>query len=105
MKSAVLGTGLLGSEIAIRLAARGFTVTVWNRSADKAAPLAAVGIGLADSAAAAIAGADCTLLLLSDAAAIRETLTRNGGNRTRTAQELGVSRNTLWRKMQRYGIR
>ena len=74
MKTAVLGTGLLGREIAIRLASQGLRVTVWNRSADKAAPLAAVGIGLADSAAAAIAGADFTLLLLSDAAAIRETL-------------------------------
>ena len=74
MKTAVLGTGLLGREIAIRLASQGLRVTVWNRSADKAAPLAAVGIGVADSAAAAIAGADCTLLLLSDAAAIRETL-------------------------------
>lgn len=74
MKAAVLGTGLLGSEIAIRLAAQGLRVTVWNRGPDKAAALASVGIGVAASAAAAIADSDCTLLLLSDAAAIRETL-------------------------------
>jgi len=74
MHIAILGTGLLGSEIAIRLARQGFDVTAWNRSAEKARPLATLGIGLVTEAAAAIDRADCTLLLLSDAAAIRETL-------------------------------
>jgi transcriptional regulator with PAS, ATPase and Fis domain len=36
--------------------------------------------------------------------AIREALARHGGNRTRAAADLGVSRNTLWRKMRRYGL-
>jgi transcriptional regulator with PAS, ATPase and Fis domain len=36
--------------------------------------------------------------------AIREALARHGGHRTRAAEDLGVSRNTLWRKMRRYGI-
>jgi len=36
--------------------------------------------------------------------AIREALARYGGNRTQAAKDLGVSRNTLWRKMKRYGI-
>jgi transcriptional regulator with PAS, ATPase and Fis domain len=36
--------------------------------------------------------------------AICDCLERNGFNRTLTARELGVSRNTLWRKMKRYGI-
>jgi len=40
----------------------------------------------------------------SEAGAIRETLLLHRGNRTRTAKDLGISRNTLWRKMQRYGI-
>jgi len=40
----------------------------------------------------------------AEALAIREALTRHGGNRTRAAKDLGVSRNTLWRKMKRYGI-
>jgi PAS domain S-box-containing protein len=34
---------------------------------------------------------------------IEQALTRNSGNRTRTAQELGMDRTTLWRKMKRYG--
>ena len=40
----------------------------------------------------------------AEATAIREALTRHGGNRTRTAQDLGISRNTLWRKMKKLGI-
>ncbi len=40
----------------------------------------------------------------AEAAAIREALTRSRGNRTRAARELGISRNTLWRKMKRHRI-
>jgi len=36
--------------------------------------------------------------------AIRSALSRNRGNRTRTARELGMSRNTLRAKMRRFGI-
>jgi PAS domain S-box-containing protein len=35
---------------------------------------------------------------------IAETLRRHDGNRTRAAQELGVHRSTLWRKMKVYGL-
>jgi PAS domain S-box-containing protein len=40
----------------------------------------------------------------AEAAAIREALDRHHGNRTRAAADLGVSRNTLWRKMKRHGM-
>lgn len=33
-----------------------------------------------------------------------EALKRNNGNRTETARELGISKTTLWRLMQKYGI-
>ncbi|KAA6182916.1 NAD(P)-dependent oxidoreductase [Thiohalocapsa marina] len=74
MRLAILGTGLLGREIALRLQDHRFDVRVWNRTADKAAPLAAAGIPLAPDPAAAIADADLILLLLADAAAINATL-------------------------------
>ena len=35
---------------------------------------------------------------------IIEALRRNNGNRTLTAADLGISKATLWRKMQKYGI-
>ncbi len=35
---------------------------------------------------------------------IRHALTKNSGNRNATAAELGVSRNTLWRKIKKYKI-
>jgi PAS domain S-box-containing protein len=41
----------------------------------------------------------------SEANAIRLTLRRNAGHLGRTAQELGISRTTLWRKMQKHGLR
>jgi PAS domain S-box-containing protein len=40
----------------------------------------------------------------AEATAIREALSRHGGNRTRAAQDLGISRNTLWRKMKKHRI-
>jgi len=35
---------------------------------------------------------------------VEEALRRNHGSRVRTASELGISRNTLWRKMRRLGL-
>jgi PAS domain S-box-containing protein len=45
-------------------------------------------------------------LPLEDAekATIQTTLEKNDFNRNKTASELGISRNTLWRKMKKYGI-
>jgi PAS domain S-box-containing protein len=40
----------------------------------------------------------------AEAFAIREALAKHGGVRTLAAKELGISRNTLWRKMKRYEI-
>jgi PAS domain S-box-containing protein len=40
----------------------------------------------------------------SEREVIEETLQRHGGNRTRAAEELGIHRSTLWRKMHTYGL-
>jgi PAS domain S-box-containing protein len=44
-------------------------------------------------------------LRLREAETIRDTLARNQGRVAAAARELRISRTTLWRKMQRYGIR
>lgn len=40
-----------------------------------------------------------------EVARLTEALSRNGGNRTAAAAELGISKTTLWRRMKQYGIR
>jgi 3-hydroxyisobutyrate dehydrogenase len=80
MKLAVIGTGLLGREIAIRLQDRRFAVGAWNRSPEKASALATVGIHPHASAAEAIGASDAALLLLSDAEAIRAVLWPTDGD-------------------------
>ncbi|MEP6959499.1 MAG: NAD(P)-dependent oxidoreductase [Nitrospirota bacterium] len=74
MTIALLGTGLLGRAIAKRLQSVGHTVTVYNRTATKALPLQACGITVATRPEQAIAQADCVVLMLADAAAIRAVL-------------------------------
>jgi 3-hydroxyisobutyrate dehydrogenase len=71
MRVAVLGAGgTMGFPIARNLARAGMSVAAWNRSPDKAAALAGDGVRLADSAAAAAAGADVVLTMVSDAEAV-----------------------------------
>ena len=40
----------------------------------------------------------------AEAETIRKTLERHGGHRLKVAQELGIDRTTLWRKMKKYGF-
>ncbi len=60
--------------MAHRLLATGFEVVVYNRTPAKTASLAAAGAEVAASPAAAMAAAECVLLMLSDAAAIHAVL-------------------------------
>jgi len=43
-------------------------------------------------------------LFEAEAAAIRQALHHNDGHRARTAEELGIDKTTLWRKMKKFGI-
>ncbi|NJL02708.1 MAG: NAD(P)-dependent oxidoreductase [Spirulinaceae cyanobacterium SM2_1_0] len=72
--ASILGTGLMGQPLAQRLAVAGLTVTAYNRTAAKLEALQAAGIAIAPSPAAALTASDCTILMLTDAAAIHATL-------------------------------
>jgi 3-hydroxyisobutyrate dehydrogenase len=66
--------GMLGAGFASAALGRGESVVVWNRSADKVAPLVAKGARAAASPADAVRGASRVHMILSDDAAVDATL-------------------------------
>jgi 3-hydroxyisobutyrate dehydrogenase len=74
MKTAVLGLGLMGAEIALRLKRQGVELTCWNRGAQRAQAARERGLPVVETAAEAIAAAELVILVLSDARAIQESL-------------------------------
>ncbi|GAA1991554.1 NAD(P)-dependent oxidoreductase [Kitasatospora viridis] len=70
----VVGLGVMGGGMAHRLLAQGTPVVVWNRGADKAAPLAAAGAEVAATPAALAARVDTVLVSLADQAAVESVL-------------------------------
>jgi 3-hydroxyisobutyrate dehydrogenase len=72
---AVLGAGgTMGLPMARNLARAGFTVRAWNRSRDKAEPLAADGAHIAGTPADAVRGAGIVVTMLADADAVTATM-------------------------------
>jgi 3-hydroxyisobutyrate dehydrogenase len=71
---AVLGTGIMGAPIARNLAKAGLEVTAWNRSRDKAEPLADDGVTVADDPSDAARDADAVLTMLSDGDAVEDVM-------------------------------
>ena len=55
MRISVLGLGSMGAALAACLIKNGHHVCVWNRSAEKAAPLLAMGADVAGTAGEAVA--------------------------------------------------
>lgn len=60
-----VGTGIMGAPMARHLAASGFQVTAYNRSMEKAMPLAEHGVLIASSAAEACTGKDVVVVMLN----------------------------------------
>ena len=71
---AYLGTGLLGSAMAEAAAKRGNTVTVWNRTQEKARALEQFGARVAGTPADAVRGADHVHLILKDDAVVDDVI-------------------------------
>lgn len=65
-KITLIGTGLMGLPMSRNLMAAGHNLTVWNRSAHRAAPLIDEGAKTAPTAAQAISGAEIVISMLSD---------------------------------------
>lgn len=80
MRVTVLGTGAMGAGVAGSLLREGHQVTVWNRSADKAAPLGERGATVATDPSAAVEHAEVVLLTLFDTDAVVDVLEQAAGD-------------------------
>jgi 3-hydroxyisobutyrate dehydrogenase len=85
---AVLGTGIMGAAIARNLIAAGMEVRTWNRTREKAEPLADDGAKVADTAAEAAEGAGFVLTMLAETDAVVEAV--DGGGALSALSDDGV---------------
>jgi len=78
-KIAVLGLGQMGTPMAIRLLGAGHNLTVWNRTAERTAPLVERGAASASSPAEAAAGAEVVITMLATPEALEQVVLGPGG--------------------------
>ena len=69
-----IGTGLIGTPMVQRLLECGLSVTVWNRTPDKAAPLVLDGAALAESPRALAESCDIVCLCLTNTTAVHDVV-------------------------------
>ncbi len=74
-----IGMGLMGQPMSKRLLAAGFSLTIWNRSAEKCSQLLAVGAELAATPRKLAETADVILLCVADTAAVEDVLLHEEG--------------------------
>jgi 3-hydroxyisobutyrate dehydrogenase len=75
---AVLGTGIMGSAMARNLAGAGLRTTVWDRSPEATAPLAASGALVAASPQDATTDAGVVITMLPNAGAVNSVIVTDG---------------------------
>jgi 3-hydroxyisobutyrate dehydrogenase-like beta-hydroxyacid dehydrogenase len=78
-KIGFLGLGEMGTSMAGRLLHAGHDVVVWNRTAERTAPLAQKGAAVARSPAEAAAGADFVITMLATPEALEQVVFGTGG--------------------------
>jgi 3-hydroxyisobutyrate dehydrogenase len=89
---AFLGTGLMGFPMARNLARAGFPVRAWNRSREKAEPLASFGVDVCKTPEAALQGAGTLVTMLAD------------GPATAAAVDGVIHAELLWLQMGTVGV-
>jgi 2-hydroxy-3-oxopropionate reductase len=73
-----LGTGLMGKPMAMNLVKAGYKLTVWNRTASKAADLISAGARPAKSPTDAVRHAEAVVLMMENGAIVTELLFDHG---------------------------
>ena len=87
LRIAVLGIGMMGRPMALRLNEAGYQVHAWNRTRAKAEPLASFGIIVHDTPASAVQQADIVVSLLENGPVVGQVLFDAG---TATAMRKGA---------------
>ena len=77
--AAVLGTGIIGAAVARNLAKAGIETSAWNRTAEKAEPLADDGVRVADDPADAVEGAGAIITVLGDGDSVADVMDGEDG--------------------------
>ncbi len=93
MVVAVLGTGIMGAPMARNIASAGHDVRAWNRSRDRAEPLASDGVTVCDTAAEAVADAEVVVTMLADGDAVAAVV-----------DGLSFPQGAVWAQMSTVGI-
>jgi 3-hydroxyisobutyrate dehydrogenase len=93
MHVAVLGTGIMGFPMARNIAAAGHDVRAWNRSGERAEPLAEHGVTVCESAQEAVEGAEVVVTMLADGDAVADV-----------AEGLAFPEGCVWAQMSTVGI-
>lgn len=94
-KVAVIGLGTMGSRIARRLLDAENDVVVWNRTASNAEPLVELGARRAPTPAEATAAAEIVVIMVRDAAALREVTEGSDGVLTGSGPSTIVQMSTV----------
>ena len=79
MRVAVVGLGLMGEPIARRLLTAGHDLTVFNRTSERTAPLAADGATVAPSLAEVWTSADVCVTMVTGDDALRTVTAKEAG--------------------------
>jgi 3-hydroxyisobutyrate dehydrogenase len=96
---AVIGAGgTMGLPMAQNIAKAGIPVRAWNRSREKAEPLAEGGAEVLETAAEAASGASIVLTILSDADAVTSAMEDDDGVLA------GTEDGSIWLQMSTIGI-
>ncbi|MEL6224038.1 MAG: NAD(P)-dependent oxidoreductase [Cyanobacteria bacterium J06627_8] len=74
MNIGLIGTGLMGTPMAIRLLQGGFSVSAYNRTPAKVESIQHVGISVCGTVADLLTTVDCVVLMVTDAEAIASLL-------------------------------
>lgn len=74
-----IGLGKMGEPMAMNIRRAGYDLTVWNRSAERCAPLRSAGAMVADDVPGLAAASDILFVSVADDAALRQVALGDGG--------------------------